>query len=352
MIKQHSIDEVRFKSDVEEVISQFVQVKKHTACCPFHNEKTASFRINVKKQFYKCFGCGVSGDVFQFVMKHERKTFIESVEWVANYYNLTLEYDQQLQQEAEDTKSRRAEMLSIVDYAHQKYTALLQGLPADAPAIQYLAQRGYDKARRDAWGLGFAPDDWRFITPGIINMGKYQAARDCGLVQTKNESNYDFYRNRITVPIHDHNGVLVGIAGRIVPGEDSDKQAKYMNPMESLIYNKKKVWYGLWQAQRAIKEAGFAYIVEGYFDVQSMHDAELLNTVSPCGTEADVLQLKFLKRYSDCLVFGYDADKGGQPKMMKQIDLALQLDFKVQVLDLPVGMDPDEFIRSHVNAVV
>lgn len=348
MIKQNSIDEVRFRSDLEEIVNKYTPVKKHFASCPFHKENSSSFHIWPSKQIYKCFGCGASGDVFAFIMKQERKTFTEAVEWLADYYKIQLEYDQVSAQETQQLKDDKAEMYSLVRWANEKYIETISGLPGDSACLTYLAQRGYTAEKIKAWGLGFAPDDWKFLTTPIINMGRYNIGYKAGLVRTTNASSYDSLRLRVTVPLFDHNGLLTGIAGRMIPGGKDDKKIpKYINPDDSIIYQKKNLWYGLWQAQHAIKEANSAYIVEGYFDVHSMHDADLLNTISPCGTEADALQLKFLKRYTDELVFCYDGDKTGVEKMMKQIDIALQLDFKVKAVELPDKMDPDEFIRKH-----
>lgn len=347
MIKQQSIDQVKDTADLTEQMNRYTTVKNKMACCPFHGEKTPSLSIK-KNAFYKCFGCGKSGDVFTLIQEMEKLNFIESVEWLAKFYNINLDYDQQTQQEAQEVKDKRTEMFAATKFAYEKYCKLLQELPNDSDVICYLKERGYTKERAQASGFGYAPQEFKFISTPLINAGKYQPALECGLLSTRDGVSKDFFYNRIIIPIHDHNGVLVGMAGRQVPSGDKEKDKKYpkyLNPCESLIYNKKKVFYGLWQAQHAIKETGFAYLVEGYMDVDAMHYADVMNTVAACGTEVDLLQLKFLKRYTDHLVIGYDGDKAGTTKMMKTIDLCLQLDFKTQVLALPGEMDPDEYIR-------
>lgn len=353
MIKQSSIDELKGRIEIHEVIGQFVSLKKkgngYEACCPFHNEKTPSFRVTPAKDMYKCFGCGKGGDAIRFVMEHERKTFYEAIEWLAEKYNLTLEQDQQAQQVSEEVKSKKQQMLELVAFAQNKYEDMLRSLPDDAAAMQYMRKRGYSRERMQSWSMGFAPDDWKFLTTPIINMGKHGPAVDCGLVYSKEGKNFDFLRNRITFPIHDHNGHLVGIAGRMLPtGDDAadKKQPKYINPCESLIYSKKKIWFGLWQAQKAIREREFVYVVEGYMDVQAMHDAGLENTVASSGTEIDEWQVKLLKRYTDHVVICYDGDEPGTAKAMKQINLFLKHNYKVSVVHLPEGKDPDEYIRS------
>ncbi len=348
MIKQSSIDEVLSKSDLEEIVSRYVTVKKHQACCPFHDEKSPSFRIWQAKQVYKCFGCGESGGVITFLRMKERKTFVEAIEWLAEYYNISLEYDQQQQSETEETRDLRAEMYSCAEFAQKKYREAIQKLPADAAAICYLETRGYDAEKRAAWDIGFAPDSWDYLKTPLINAGKHNAAVEMGLITSKEGKNWDFFRNRITIPIYDQNGVIVGFGARWVPTGDKEedkKQPKYLNSHESLIYSKRNIWYGLNMAQRAIKETGYVYVTEGFMDVQSMQDGGMVNTVASCGTEIDELQAKFLKRYTEQVVMCYDGDVAGTKKTLKQIDLFLKMGFKVGMIEFPEQMDPDEYIR-------
>lgn len=353
MIKQESIDQLRNSISIEDVAALYTTLKRNGSSfkglCPFHDERSPSFIVTPAKEIYKCFGCGKSGDIFSIVQEKERMNFFEASEFLANKYNINLDYDQRTKLESQETKDSRAEMVAITKFAYEKYTALLRQLPDDAPVISYLQSRGYSRERSEASGYGYAPADFKFISTTLINMGKFQAAVDCGLITSKEGISKDFYFNRIIIPIHDQNGIIIGLAGRLVPSGDKDrdkKYPKYLNPCESLIYSKKKVWYGLWKAQKAIKELGFAYVVEGYMDVDAMQENEVLNVVSPCGTEMDEQQLKFLKRYTDVLVFGYDGDAAGTKKMMAQIDLALKHDFKTQVLALPEMLDPDEYINQ------
>lgn len=352
MIKQTTIDEVRGKMDIHEVVGHFITLKRDTACCPFHDELSPSFRVNRAKQIFKCFGCGAGGDAITFVMKFKQMNFFEAVRWLCEWYNIVIEEDQQAAQEAQEKKDAREEQTALLRWAHKKYEDLLHTLPADAAAVSYLQQRGYTTERMRSWSLGYAPDGWKFLTTPAINMGKYQPSLEVGLISTSNGNSFDFFRNRIIIPIYDHNGILVGFGGRLVPSGDAEadkKQAKYFNPKESLVYSKSKVWFALNLAQKAIKKTGYAYIVEGYMDAMAMHDAEINNTVASCGTEIDAHQVKLLKRYTDHVVICYDGDDAGTKKMMKQIDLFLKHDFKVQVAPLPDKMDPDEFI-IHISS--
>ncbi|MFC4230555.1 DNA primase [Parasediminibacterium paludis] len=348
-IKQHSVEQVRSAADLTELVGRYTTVKQRKACCPFHNEKSPSFSIMHGNDRYKCFGCGKSGDAFNLIMEKENKTFYEAVEWLASLYHITLEYNQAAQQITQEQKDLKTECLASVKWAAERYTKALQALPAEADVLQYLNSRGYNAHRLAHWDIGFAPADNKFLTTPLINAGKHGPSVEIGLVNVKEGVTKDFFYNRIIIPIHDVNGIIVGLAGRQVPSgnkEADKKYPKYLNPKESIIYHKAKLWYGLWQAKAAIKQMGYCYITEGYMDVQAMHDAGLCNTVAACGTEVDILQLKMLKHYTNHLVLAFDGDGAGTKKMDKLIDNCLKLDFKTQVLNLPQGQDPDEFIRS------
>jgi len=352
MIKQSTIDEVRNRVDIYDVLQPYVKgLKKsgngYTGLCPFHDEKTGSFHINTAKQIYKCFGCGKGGDAFGFIMDHEKKNFPEAIELLAAKLNIPVEYDQEQQQQSQEKKDEKELQLKTVAWAHRKYEELLTSLPDDAAAIEYMQGRGYSRERMKEWSLGFAPDDWKYLTSPLINQGKHEPGVSCGILYSQNGKTWDFYRKRIIIPIHDVNGLLIGLAGRIVPtAEEDKKQPKYLNPCESLVYTKRKTWYALNLAHRAIKEAGFAYITEGYMDVQSMHDAGVCNTIASCGTEIDEMQVRLLKRYTEHACLMYDGDKPGIDKAMKQVNLFLKHGFKVSIIELPNGQDPDEWIRN------
>lgn len=346
-LSDQTITEVKNRIDIAEVISHFISVKKNAASCPFHDEKTASFHIHPAKNIFKCFGCGKGGDAISFVMEYEKKSYIEAIEWLASFYNVSVDYDSNYdpvkEQEAKDALT---ELRSVVKFAHNKYQEEINRHP---DAIDYLTGRNINAEKIAEWGLGFAPDDYRFITPALVNMGKLTDAVGAGISITKEGKNYDFYRNRIIIPIHDHRGELVGLAGRILPG--NYKQAKYFNPVESLIYKKPQIWYGLYQAitAKAFKDTNYVYVVEGYFDVIAMHEAGCFNTVAACGTEISDGQIKMLMRYAKHVVLLLDGDKAGTDKALKHVDNFLRLGCKVEVVELPDGKDPAEYIYSKLK---
>lgn len=356
MIKQDTIELVRSRTDIVDVIGKKLNLKRAgasmMACCPFHNEKTPSFHVFARSQSYKCFGCGEGGDAISFIMKHDRLAFSEAIEWLAAEYNIVIEYDEVAKQEAQERKDKKVEMQQVLDHAQKTYEKQLAQLPADAAARQYLDNRGITADVATRWGLGFAPHDFKFLTTPFINMGKYEPAVDAGVISTKDGKSYDFLVNRIVIPIHDVNGHLVTLAGRALPEPGTREVAKYINGKESLLYSKSKTLFGLYQAVRskAIKEMGYAYMVEGYFDCMSMHEAGIQNTIAPCGTAITHDQALYLRRYTTHVVLMQDGDKAGVKSMLKAIDLFLGLDFKVEVVTLPPKMDPDEYIRYLASA--
>lgn len=353
MISQSTIDAVFSTADIVDIIGTHVKLKRaganHTGCCPFHDEKTPSFSVSPSKQIFKCFGCGEGGNVVDFIIKHEKKTFPEAITWLADRYNIAVEEDQQSQQTPQETKDKKQEMKTLLNWASGCYEKAFHLLPEEAPAKQYLYGRGYTEERIRQWGIGFAPADFKFLSSQVINAGKHSIALELGLIKTREGISNDFYYNRIIVPIHDHNGQITGFAARQIPtGTDEDKKwPKWINPPNSLIYNKSKTWYGLNTARAAITKQKMAYLVEGYPDVHAMQDAGIENTIAPCGKEIADDQILFLKRYTShiCFIPNIDDNGSGQNAVLKHIDRFLAFDFKVSVVELPECNDADEYIR-------
>lgn len=354
MIKQSTISAVFNAVDIIDIISQYVKLKKagtnHTGLCPFHNEKSPSFTVSPAKQIYKCFGCGAAGNAINFIMAHDKKTYPETIEQLADKYNIAIEYDQAQQQIPQETIDKKTQMQALINWAQQQYENNLQSLPADAPVLQYLHSRGYTADRIRTWGLGFAPADFKYLSTSIINMGKHSIATELGIIKTKESSTHDFYYNRITVPIHNENGFITGFAARIYTKEDS-KYPKWINPSNSLIYTKAKTWYGLHTARQAIHQQKMAYIVEGYPDVHTMQDSGITNTIAPCGKEIAPEQIKILKRYTNhvCFIPNIDANQSGQKAVLKHISTFAAADFRLSVIELPSSNDADEYIQTLIN---
>lgn len=353
MIAQSTITEVAAAADILEVVGATVKLKRsganHTGLCPFHNEKSPSFSVSPSKGIYKCFGCGESGGAIQFVMKSERKTFPEAIEYLADRYNIAIEYDS-TNEPSQEAKDKRQEMQGLLRWCAERYENALY-TPEGAPALDYLHGRGFTEERIRMWGIGLAPlQDMKYLTSSIINMGKLGIAQELGIVKTKEGLSHDFMINRITVPIYDANGLLTGFAGRIYSPADA-KYPKWINPSNSLLYNKSQTWYGLHTAKQAIRKMGFAYQVEGYPDVWTMQDHELVNTIAPCGKEVSDEQIKYLKRFTDniCFIPNIDTNGSGQNAVLKHIDRYIAAGFRCSVIELPICNDADEYINHLLN---
>ena len=360
MITQATIEIIRSRADIVDTVERRIKIKRagsgYTGLCPFHDEKSGSFHVSPAKGMYKCFGCGKGGDSISFVMEHDKLPFAEALERLAQDLNIPIEYDKTGKEEAPEKKERKAEMAAVLRYANEKYMASLAQAPDESTAITYLTQRGITRQVAQQWDLGWAPMDFKFLTSSLINMGRFQPGVDCGILSSKEGKSYDFLVNRITIPIRDHNGNIITIAGRQLPevaGNNGTPPAggtggaKYLNGRESELYSKSRTWYGLYEANRAraIKDMGYAYIVEGYFDVIGMHEAGLQNTIAACGTAITEDHVHFLKRYTEHVVIMQDGDAAGIKSMLKAIDLFLAAGFKVEVVELPHKQDPDEYIR-------
>jgi len=358
MIKESTIQAVRDAMDIHEVIGMFENVKRNMICCPFHGEKTPSFHLWKSEQRYKCFGCGDSGDAISFLMKRERKTYPEAIEFLAEHYHIAVEHEHEtIEQFNERQKLGEAkeEMRGVMALAHKKYVKCLEDAPADSTVKKYMESRGITEYIWKKWNLGFAPNDSHWLHTSLTNIGRFQPGFDCGLIARTEGQNRDFYRNRLLFPVRNTNGEVVTFGGRAIPTGDAEidkRRPKFLNGKESEIYNKSRILFGLYEAltAKAIKHHDYVYVVEGYMDVIMMHEAGFCNTVAPCGTELTDEQLKLIKKQTDHIVFGQDGDAAGQKSIIKNIDRALSLDFKVEVAAFPNGMDPDEFIRMKMAA--
>lgn len=353
MISPATISAVFAAADIIDIIGSAIQLKRkganHVGLCPFHEEKTPSFMVSASKGIYKCFGCGANGNAINFIIAYDKKTYPEAIECLADRYNITIEYEKNTQAAAE-TRDTKKEMHSILKYCATQYEAALYG-PEGQTALQYLYGRGYTDERIKMWGMGFAPlRDFKYITNPIIDMGKLGTAEEMGIVKTTNGISRDFLINRITIPIHDAQGTLTGFAGRIYRPED-DKYPKWINPPNSLIYQKGQQWYGLHTAQKAIQQQGFAYLVEGYPDTHAMQDNGLTNTIAPCGKEIAEEQIKYIARFTRHVVFipNIDANQSGQKAVLNHINRFIAAGLRTSVIQLPHSNDADEYINLLLN---
>lgn len=346
MIKTEVIERIREAADIVEVVSDYVELKKAGASykgkSPFTDEKTPSFFVNPTKQIFKCFSSGIGGDPIAFLMELKGLSFMEAIQQLGGKYSIPMEYDSGHTVE-EENESRR--MDRIIQLARKIYLEHR----ADPEAIQYLIGRGYSEDLIAEWNLGFAPPIWDSLSKKLDDPMDRETALKLGLIKHHSEKNsfYDSYRNRITIPIHTATGRLVGFGGRILPGDPQKEAPKYINPLDSKLYNKSKLLFGMDKSGSWIRKADRVIIVEGYFDVISLWGAGVLNVAGACGTAITESHGKILKRYCSEVVLMMDEDPAGIRATAAGIRALLPHGLKVMVGSLPDGFkDVDEYITT------
>lgn len=350
-----SIQQVRDLSTTQ-VISHYLKLDRNgTACCPFHNEKSPSFKVTEAKGIYKCFGCGEAGDHISFVMKQEKLGFIEAIIRIAEMCSITLEYEEVQDKKAyEEKKALKDQMQEVLQFTVTNYKNELWNLTDEHPVKAYLTARGITTEIIAEWQLGWATTEWKHISSSLINKNLFTPAEQLGIIKRINTPSgdggtYDGYRSRITIPITNKHGQYIGLAGRffLIDAADAEKKnAKYINPPQNELYDKSQVLYGLSNATKSIHDKSFAYLVEGYFDVISMHTQGHCNTVATCGTALTTQQAVLLHRYTSHAVIMRDADEAGRKAAVKDLHILLKAGFKVEIIILPEGDDPDSYIQK------
>ncbi|MCR5191775.1 MAG: DNA primase [Bacteroidales bacterium] len=351
MIGQETIQRIMDISRIEEVIGEFVSLRKrgsnYVACCPFHNEKTPSFSVSPSKGLYKCFGCGESGNVVGFLMKHEHYTYPEALRWLANKYNIEIE-EEQLSEEQIERNNERDALFHVSEFA-QKYFAdlLFNDEMGVAVGLAYFHSRGLtDKVIKD-FGLGFCLDEWDNFTKHARNSGySDNVLQKTGLTIFKDDGKcYDRFRGRVMFPIFSVSGRVLGFSGRILSKEK--QQAKYVNSPDSEIYNKSHILYGLYQAKNFITRLDKVYLVEGNIDVISMYQSGVENTVASCGTSLTIEQVRLMRRYTKNVTVLYDGDNAGIKAAFRAVNMLFEEGMHVRVVLFPDGDDPDSYAQKY-----
>lgn len=350
-IPEDKIEEVRAASDVVDVVSDYLQLKKRgsnfVGLCPFHNEKTPSFNVNPGMQIYKCFGCSAGGDVFQFIKQIEHVEFPEAVRLLAERSGITLPDTETDISEVSEAES----IYHALRFAARHYHDLLRHSDESAAARTYLENRGITEESIRRFGVGCAPDRWDgLIRAAVEHHIAEETLLKAGLVVARRESGgyYDRFRGRIVFPILSHVGKVLGFGARVLNG--GEDQPKYINSPETRVYHKSRVLYGLYHARQAIRRAEEVYLVEGYTDVIALHQAGVENAVASSGTALSADQIGLLSRYCKRIVLLFDADSAGATAAVRGIDLVLQSGLAVYVVVLPEGDDPDAFARRNGGA--
>jgi DNA primase len=347
LIKQESIDKVLSTARLEDVIGDFVNLKRagsdYKGLCPFHQEKTPSFHVSPGKGVYKCFGCGKGGNnASRFLMDLEQMTFPESIRWLARRYNIELE-ETAVSQEVIQERQERESLFLLNTFAAEYYQKqLFETEYGRNIGLSYFKGRGYREETIRAFGLGIAPNTRDAFSQDALAKGyAREHLRELGLLT---EKGFDFFRNRVMFPIYNLSGKVVGLAGRIL--QKDAKAPKYINSKENLIYNKRKELYGLWQARQSIQKRDRTILVEGYTDVISLHQAGITNVVAASGTSLTEDQVRLMKRFSPNITLLFDGDPAGLKAAVRGLGIVLKEDMNVKMVVLPDGEDPDSFLQN------
>lgn len=349
MIPKETIDEIFNACVIEDVVGDFVTLKKRGANylgnCPFHNEKTPSFTVSPAKGIYKCFGCGKAGNAVNFIMEHEHYTYPEALKYLADKYQI--EVEEEAQSDAQIEAANEKESLYIVSNFAAKYFVdqLLNTDKGKAIGLSYFEERGFTPATIEKFQLGYSPDEWTAFTDEALNSGydlKY--LEKSGLTIVKENKKFDRFKGRVMFPIHNLSGRVLGFGGRILINDK--KAAKYINSPESEIYDKSNVLYGIYFAKKSMVQEDNCFLVEGYTDVISLSQVGVENVVASSGTSLTEGQIRLISRYTKNITILYDGDVAGIKASFRGIDMILQEGMNVKVVLFPDGEDPDSFAKK------
>ncbi|MGA3039920.1 MAG: DNA primase [Bryobacteraceae bacterium] len=339
-------EQLKSSVDIVKVIGEYVRLRKsgvsrYTGLCPFHSEKTPSFSVHAAHQFYKCFGCGVSGDVLNFVMEFEHVSFPEALKLLAERNGIPMPK----RAEYADAETRlRAAVFQIQELAQEAFREQLAS-PAGAEARRYLEKRGVSPEVSAHFGLGYAERSGRALLRMLEKQGfTAEQLENSGLLGRREDGSfYDRFRNRLMFPIHSESGKTIGFGGRALDPAD---EAKYLNSAESPIYKKSAVLYNLHRAKEGIRRADRSVLVEGYMDAIGVTAAGVLEVVASCGTALTPQQVQALRRHSEKIVVNFDPDAAGANAAERSINLLLDESMRVRIVELEDGLDPDEYCKE------
>ena len=351
MIDQPTIDRILDAANIVDVVSEFVTLRKrgvnYVGLCPFHDDRSPSFYVSPAKNICKCFACGEGGTAVHFIMKHEQLNYYDALRYLARKYNIEIQ-ERELTEREKRIKSDRESMLIVNEWA-QKYftTQLYQTIEGKAIGLRYFAERGFREDTIRKFQLGYNPDQYDALYQAAIQKGfKKEYLEKTGLVFAREDGSVgDRFRGRVMFPVHSLSGKVVAFGGRVL--KKNEKTAKYVNSPESEIYHKSNELYGIYFAKKAIVKADRCFLVEGYTDVISMHQAGVENVVASSGTSLTHGQIRLIHRFTNNITVLYDGDAAGIKAALRGIDLLLEEGMNVKVVLLPDGEDPDSFARSH-----
>ena len=349
MISQTTINNVFETARLEEVIGDFVQLKKagsnFKGLSPFTDERSPSFMVSPVKQIWKDFSSGKGGNVVAFVMEHEHFTYPEAIKYLAKRYNIEIEETEQTNEQKE-VASERESMYLVSEYAQKYFADVLHNDElGKAIGLSYFKERGFTSETIEKFKLGYSLDQWEAFTKAALKSGyKLEFLEKTGLTIVKENKQFDRFKGRVLFPIHSMSGRVLGFGGRILTS--NKKAAKYLNSPESEIYHKSKVLYGIYQAKQAIAKEDNCYLVEGYTDVIQFHQTGIHNVVASSGTALTSDQIRLVNRLTKNITILFDGDAAGMRASLRGVDLILEQGMNVRICTFPEGEDPDSFAKK------
>ena len=350
MIPKETIDEIFEAAKIEEVVADFVTLKKRGAnllgLCPFHNEKTPSFTVSPSKGIYKCFGCGEGGNSVSFLMDKEHYTYPEALKYLANKYNIEI-IEQEMSEEQVERANEKDSLYIISKFANSFFTKnLWESDEGKKIGLNYFKERGYEEDIIKKFELGYSPQKKDVFTKAALQKlySKEYILKSGLSIEVQNNELIDRFRERVIFPIHSFSGRILGFGGRAL---NPNAKAKYQNSPESAIYNKSKILYGIFFAKNSISKKDNCYIVEGYTDVISLNQKGVENVVSASGTALSVDQIKLINRFTNNITILFDGDTAGIKASFRSLDLILKEGMNVKVIPFPENEDPDSFAKQN-----
>ncbi|HPM29472.1 MAG TPA: DNA primase [Chryseolinea sp.] len=350
MISRETIDEVKNRIDIVDVVGDFVTLKRsgqnYKALSPFSNEKTASFYVVPSKGIFKDFSSGKGGDGITFVMEHEGMSYLEAIRYMAKKYGVELKEEISSKEELAQNSDRDS-LYIIMNYAKEHYKDLLfNSDEGQSIGLSYFRERGFNDRTIEKFELGYSINEWDQFNKKALSSGySEEMLEKSGLIVKRDDGRfYDRFRGRVIFPVHNLSGKVIAFGARILTKEKD--QPKYINSPETEIYHKSNVLYGMFQAKNAIRREDFCYLVEGYTDVISMHQSDIDNAVASSGTALTEEQIKLIRRFTENITVLFDGDAAGIKAALRGIDLVLKGGLNVRVVLLPDGADPDSFSKK------
>lgn len=350
MISPSTIEEIKNRIDIVEVVSDFVTLKRsgssYKALSPFANEKTPSFYVVPSKGIFKDFSSGKGGDAITFVMEVDGLSYVEALKYLAKKYNVEIEEDKAPTDEALEAQNKRESLYIILNYAKTYFNdQLLNSDEGQSVGLSYIREREISQASLEKFELGYSLDKWDGFLKAALSKGYDQKLiEEAGLIVVKEGKTYDRFRNRVMFPIHNGSGKVVAFGARILVSDK--KQPKYINSPETELYNKSSILYGLYHAKQEIRKEDNCYLVEGYTDVIGMNQVGVHNVVSSSGTALTEEQIKLIKRFTLNVTVIFDGDAAGIRASIRGIDMLLEGGLNVRAVALPDGEDPDSQAKS------